>query len=94
MKSQYMVFLCYVMYLDSSYTNCLNICEEQGGISSIAFCGISTGLFGFPKKEASDIAFQAIMDWLNENNDVLEHIVFNVYDDESQKLYKEKIIDE
>ena len=77
--------------LRMAYTNCLNICKEVNQVKSVAFCGISTGLFGFPKKEAAGIAFQSVVDWLDNNPNVMEHIVFNVFDEESQRLYHKNL---
>jgi len=47
--------------LADCFKNALKICEEQN-ISSIAFPAISTGIFGFPKKEAAWISLQTIAD--------------------------------
>lgn len=41
--------------LKSCYSSCLEIAVENH-IGSIAFCCISTGVFGFPKQEAAEIA--------------------------------------
>lgn len=45
--------------LKNCYTNALTIAEKQG-IESIAFPSISTGAFGYPMKEAANIAFQTV----------------------------------
>ena len=41
--------------LKSCYLSCLKLAEEKC-VDSIAFCCISTGVFGFPQKEAAEIA--------------------------------------
>lgn len=42
--------------LASCYRSALEIAEGKDDISSIAFPGISTGIFGFPKERAAEIA--------------------------------------
>lgn len=45
--------------LRSSYTAALAVAREHG-VKSLAFPGISTGIYGFPKNQAASIAVQAI----------------------------------
>ena len=45
--------------LASCYGSCLELAEENQ-IKSIAFCCISTGVFGFPNQEAAEIAVQTV----------------------------------
>ena len=47
--------------LAACYRACLDIAAENG-CESIAFCCISTGVFGFPKREAAEIAVQTVKD--------------------------------
>ena len=49
---------------------------QQYEVKSIAFCCISTGIYGFPKKDAASIAFQVVMPWLEKNYDSIDEIVF------------------
>ncbi|KAE9365645.1 A1pp-domain-containing protein, partial [Stipitochalara longipes BDJ] len=50
------------------------------GVTSIAFPTISTGIFGFPKEEACQIALQAVREFLGEQeNYQFERIVFLVW---------------
>ena len=37
------------LQLTSSYRECLNVAKQEGSILSIAFCCISTGVFGYPQ---------------------------------------------
>lgn len=48
--------------LESCYRSCLEI-AVQNKIESIAFCCISTGVFGFPQKEAAEIAVRTIQNF-------------------------------
>lgn len=45
--------------LKSCYLSCLKLAEENG-VDSIAFCCISTGVFGFPQREAAEIAVSTV----------------------------------
>lgn len=53
--------------LSSCYTNCLNLADEND-LLSIAFSNISTGVYGYPLKEAMKVATKAIFDWLKAHS--------------------------
>jgi O-acetyl-ADP-ribose deacetylase (regulator of RNase III) len=55
---------------------------------SIAFCCISTGEYSFPREEACIIALNSVKKWMTLNNNYPVHVVFNVYDDENENIYK------
>lgn len=50
--------------LASCYRRSLELAEENG-IETIAFPGISTGIFGYPQREAADIAIATVGAWLD-----------------------------
>jgi O-acetyl-ADP-ribose deacetylase (regulator of RNase III) len=56
-------------------------------VKTVAFCGISTGVFGFPKQEASHIAIQTVNERLNSHVHRLDKIIFKVFSDEDYKEY-------
>ena len=72
--------------LASSYRSCLDIAAENG-CGSIAFCCISTGVFGFPKQPAAEIAVQTAKDWKAERGSGMQ-VVFNVFGDEDREIYR------
>ncbi len=74
-------------FLANCYINALKLAEEKK-ISSIAFPAISTGAFGYPFKEATQIAFQTITGELN-NLKSIEKIKFILNGEEDLKLYTE-----
>jgi O-acetyl-ADP-ribose deacetylase (regulator of RNase III) len=47
--------------LASCYSNCLALAAEQG-LESVAFPAISTGIYGYPKDQAAEVASLAIAD--------------------------------
>ena len=72
--------------LKSCYLSCLKLAEENG-VKSIAFCCISTGVFGFPQKEAAQIAVQTVMDYKEKHNSDIK-VIFNVFKNEDLAIYK------
>ena len=55
--------------LASCYTRSLELACENS-CRSIAFPGISTGVYGYPLDEAAKVSLQAIRKWLDEHKDV------------------------
>lgn len=74
--------------LASSYRSCLDLCAATGRIRTIAFCCISTGVFGFPAAEAAPIAVRSVSQWLCRNPDRLEKVIFNVFSGEDHERYQ------
>lgn len=70
--------------LESCYRSCLEL-AVQNGIDSIAFCCISTGVFGFPKQEAAEISVKTVRGFL-KNNSI--KVIFNVFGDDDYAIYK------
>lgn len=52
--------------LYNCYYNSLSLAKEND-VHSIAFPGISTGVYGYPKEAAAKTALNAITTWLSEN---------------------------
>ncbi|MCD9020358.1 protein-ADP-ribose hydrolase [Cohnella sp. NL03-T5] len=73
--------------LASCYSSCLELASQISNIKLIAFCSISTGLFGFPKKEATEIAIATVNDWLTQNPNRFEKVIFNVFSKEDYNEY-------
>lgn len=72
--------------LRNCYESILNCCVENK-IKSVAFCCISTGEFHFPNDKAAEIAFETVIDFL-KNNDNMERIIFNVFKDNDREIYE------
>ncbi|MGI6501565.1 MAG: protein-ADP-ribose hydrolase [Anaerostipes sp.] len=73
--------------LKSCYESCLKLAEEKG-ISSIAFCCISTGEFHFSNEEAAKIAVHTVKEFLKRNTKV-KKVVFNVFKDMDKEIYEQ-----
>ncbi len=70
------------------YYNSLKLASENN-IRTIAFCAISTGVYGYPKKQAADISFKAIFDYLKNNDNDFSKIYMVLYDDETFEIFNE-----
>ena len=72
--------------LAACYTSCLRLAAASG-LRSIAFCCISTGVFGFPQAEAAEIAVRAVRAWLDETGSDIA-VVFNVFGATDEDIYR------
>jgi O-acetyl-ADP-ribose deacetylase (regulator of RNase III) len=77
--------------LASCYQSSL-ILAKKYKIKTIAFPGISTGVYGFPKDLAALIAVNESKRFLNKNT-FPEKVIFVAYDDESYETYR-KLLDQ
>lgn len=73
--------------LRNCYLSCLNLAREMK-LKSIAFCCISTGIFGFPGEDAAAIAVGAVKNWLLETGYPIR-VVFNVFLDKDLEIYRD-----
>lgn len=71
--------------LASCYQNCLKLAKENS-FHTVAFPGISTGVYGFPKDLAALIAVTEIKRILKKNK-LPEKVIFVAFDDENFNLY-------
>ena len=72
-------------------TNCYKRCFElirQYHCKSAAFPAISTGVYGFPKDLAAEIAIQETRQAMASNSQ-LEKVIFTCFNPESKKAYEE-----
>jgi len=76
--------------LADCYRSCLALAVEHG-YESVAFCCISTGVFGFPQKEAAEIAVRTVQTLLTQEIEI-RRIVFNVFKDEDYLFYKNTML--
>jgi O-acetyl-ADP-ribose deacetylase (regulator of RNase III) len=70
--------------LRSAYERSFAIAIAQGDVASIAFPAISTGVYGFPKARAAEIA----MDVMRRHEPQFARIVACVFDAETEALYR------
>lgn len=77
------------------YTSVLGAVEElpatrPDGRKIVALCGISTGLFAFPAREAAATAVRAVTEWFegHEGTSVTD-VIFDTFTDEDTGIYRE-----
>jgi O-acetyl-ADP-ribose deacetylase (regulator of RNase III) len=70
--------------LRSAYERSFALAIAQGDISSIAFPAISTGVYGFPKARAAEIAIGV----MREHDTQFARIIACVFDAETEALYR------
>lgn len=71
--------------LTSAYKNSLLLAEEHQ-LTSVAFPNISTGVYGFPKDMAAEIAVETVRSFEAKS---IKKVVFVCFDDENYQLYEE-----
>lgn len=76
--------------LASSYRNSLQLAATHQ-LSSVAFPGISTGVYGYPKEKAVRVAVQTVRDFLAEH-ELPATVVFVVFDGENRWLYEQELL--
>ena len=72
--------------LASCYRSCLALAEEKG-LSSIAFCCISTGVYSFPRERAAEIAVGTVEEYLRKGTRI-RRVIFNVFTDADLEIYR------
>ena len=59
----------------------------EAGAKTIAFPAISTGVYGFPKDRAANIAVERVMEFL-KGDDTLEKVIFCSFDSRTHGIYE------
>lgn len=70
--------------LANCYKNSLKLAELHH-LKSVAFSNISTGVYGFPKELAAQVATETV---LNYQSDHIETVIFVCFDDENYQIYQ------
>ena len=71
--------------LRRAYWNSLKLATTKG-LKSIAFPSISTGAYGYPTEEASQVAVKAVKDYL-EKEDKVEKVTFVLFSQRDFDIY-------
>jgi len=72
--------------LRNAYLNSLKLAVENG-VETIAFPNISTGIYGYPKEKAAEIAVRTVTEFLRENKP-LKQVCFVCFDEENLQIYQ------
>lgn len=74
------------LLLRRCYTSCLEEATRRG-LDTLAFCCISTGVFGYPQEAAARVALDAVRHHLNDNDPSLK-VIFNVFLASDKAIYR------
>ena len=76
--------------LASCYYTSLQLCKEHG-IRSVAFPSISTGVYHFPLQEAAEIAVWTAREFVTQNPEALDQIMWVLFDSGTFDVYRAEI---
>ena len=71
--------------LAGCYRRCMELAREHA-VKSIAFPAISTGIYGFPKDRAAEIAVRTVREAAPTSG--VEHVIFCCFDELTQQIYR------
>ncbi len=74
--------------LASCYQRSLDLAMENK-CHSVAFPGISTGVYGYPIYDAAEIAIEAVGQWICEHSDYEMKVIFCCFREEEMKAYED-----
>ncbi|CAG2140292.1 O-acetyl-ADP-ribose deacetylase [Cupriavidus numazuensis] len=75
--------------LANAYRNSIRLAAEHR-LRTVAFPNISTGIYGFPRERAAEIAIRAVREALPAAPGI-EQVTFVCFDDENYRLYRERL---
>jgi O-acetyl-ADP-ribose deacetylase (regulator of RNase III) len=75
--------------LASCYRNTL-LLAKQYGLKTIAFPNISTGIYGYPKEQAAEIAIFEVKKFLSTDN-CIEKVIFVTFDEDNYLIYQKTL---
>jgi O-acetyl-ADP-ribose deacetylase (regulator of RNase III) len=75
--------------LANCYCNSLQLALENQ-LESVAFPGISTGIYGYPKAEAAVVAVREVRQWLAAHEWPRE-VVLVAFNEETKQLYEQEV---
>ena len=75
-------------FLADCYRNSLQLAVDNG-IRSIAFPSISTGVYGYPKKQAAEIAVNTVNKFVEANPGALDLVEWALFDDKTLQAYSD-----
>jgi O-acetyl-ADP-ribose deacetylase (regulator of RNase III) len=75
------------LLLRRAYLSSLQLASDKK-LATIAFPNISTGVYGFPKRAAAEIAVRAVQEFIG-GNEYPQKVIFVCFDDENYSIYGE-----
>jgi O-acetyl-ADP-ribose deacetylase (regulator of RNase III) len=78
----------------AALSQCYRVCLEAArglGLASLAFCAISTGIFGYPKREAASVSLREIRRFQMAHGDCPLHVVLVAFTADDERICREAI---
>jgi O-acetyl-ADP-ribose deacetylase (regulator of RNase III) len=75
--------------LASAYRSALQLADEHG-LRSVAFPAISTGIYGYPLEQATDVAVHAVREFSERGSDV-QLVVFACFGPDVERAYRDRL---
>lgn len=76
--------------LASCYVSCMDEAARMG-LNTIAFCCISTGVFGYPKAEACRVAVRTVRERIAALGAAAPKVIFDVFTEEDEDVYQREL---
>ena len=76
--------------LADCYRNSLALAKEHD-VHSIAFPAISTGVYGYPLEDATEIAVKIVAQWLEAHADYAMQVIFCCFDARTERVYQARL---
>ena len=76
--------------LADCYRNSLNLAKEHE-LHSIAFPAISTGVYGYPLEDATEIAVKTVAQWPEAHADYAMQVIFCCFDARTERVYQARL---
>ena len=76
--------------LADCYRNSLDLAKEHE-LHSIAFPAISTGVYGYPLEDATEIAVKIVAQWLEAHADYAMQVIFCCFDARTERVYQARL---
>ena len=77
--------------LADCYRNSLDLAKEHD-VHSIAFPAISTGVYGYPLEDATEIAVKTVVQWLEDHADYAMQVIFFCFDARTERVYQARTL--
>ena len=77
--------------LADCYRNSLDLAKEYE-FHSIAFPAISTGVYGYPLEDATEIAVKTVAQWLEDHADYAMQVIFCCFDARTERVYQARTL--
>ncbi|MBA2243509.1 MAG: macro domain-containing protein, partial [Gemmatimonadetes bacterium] len=76
--------------LAAAYRSSLERAREEG-LRTLAFPAISTGVYGYPKDQATPLALRTVADYVRQHPDAFEEVRFVLFSDPDLQLYRQAL---